>query len=376
VSDPTVLTRHALNRATLDRQMLLRRSTATVPEVLEHLGGLQAQTPHSWYAGLWTRIEGFAPQDASDLLESRAIVRMALMRSTIHLVTADDCLAFRPLVQVVSERALQSNFGRNLVGLETDALVAAGRAAVDDEPLTFSQLGKRLAERWPDRDPASLAQAIRVAIPLVQVPPRGVWGRSGQARHTSVEAWLGRSVVAEPSIDDLVLRYLRAFGPASVKDVQTWCGLTRLGEVVERLGARLMAFRDDQGRDLFDLPDAPRPDPDTPAPVRFMYDFDNLFLSYDDRSRCSGPTPPAGIYSTNGPLPGGVLVDGVLQAAWTIERQRRQAVLKVQGFVPLPAATRAEIADEGAALLAFAAADADTHDVRFLGPDDPPLHGK
>ena len=376
MSEPTVLSGRALNRATLERQMLLHRSTATVPQVLEQLGGLQAQTPHSWYVGLWSRIAGFAAEDASGLLENRAIVRMALMRSTIHLVTADDCLFLRPLVQVVSERALQSNFGRNLVGIDTDAVVAAGRAAVEHEPLTFSQLGKRLAEQWPDRDPASLAQLIRVAMPLVQVPPRGLWGRSGQARHTSVETWLGRSVATDPSIDELVVRYLRAFGPASVKDVQTWCGLTRLGEVVERLGPRLVGFRDEQGREVFDLPEAPRPDPDTPAPVRFMYDFDNLFLSYDDRSRCNGPTPPVGIYSVNGPLPGGVLVDGVLSAAWAIERQRRRALLKVQTFSPLPTAAEAEIADEGTALLAFLAADADTRDIQLLGPDDPPLHGR
>jgi hypothetical protein len=192
--------------------MLLRRSKATVPQVLEQLVGLQAQTPHSWYVGLWTRIEGFTAEEASGLLEGRCIVRMALMRSTIHLVTADDCLFLRPLVQVVSERSLQSNFGRHLVDLDTDAVVAAGRAAVEYEPMTFSQLGKRLAEQWPDRDPASLAQLIRVAVPLVQVPPRGLWGRSGQARHSSVEAWLGRSVAADPSVDELVVRYLRALG--------------------------------------------------------------------------------------------------------------------------------------------------------------------
>jgi hypothetical protein len=376
MTKPTMLSRRALNRATLERQMLLRRSKATVPQALEQLVGLQAQTPHSWYVGLWTRIEGFTAEEASGLLEGRCIVRMALMRSTIHLVTADDCLFLRPLVQVVSERSLQSNFGRHLVDLDTDAVVAAGRAAVEHEPMTFSQLGKRLAEQWPDRDPASLAQLIRVAVPLVQVPPRGLWGRSGQARHSSVEAWLGRSVAADPSVDELVVRYLRAFGPASVKDAQTWCGLTRLGEVVDRLGSRLVAFRDEQGRDLYDLPDAPRPDPDTRAPVRFMYDFDNLFLSYDDRSRCSGPVPPTGIYSVNGPLPGGVLVDGVLSAAWVIERQRRRALLKVQAFSPLAEAVEAEIAEEGAALLAFTAAGADTRDIQMLGPDDPPLHGK
>src|SRR5512145_1312404 len=228
----------ALNRATLERQMLLRRWNLPMPDAIERLVGLQAQTTHSWYHGLWTRLEGFQPELLAEMLINRQVVRIALMRSTIHLVTARDCLWLRPLTQPAIERSTKGSFGRHWIGLDTEAVVAAGRALVEEKPRTFSELGKLLAERWPDRNPAALAQAIRAWTPLVQVPPRGVWAKSGPAAHTTVEAWLGRPLDLNPSLEELILRYLAAFGPASVKDMQTWSGLTRLSEVAERLRPR------------------------------------------------------------------------------------------------------------------------------------------
>jgi hypothetical protein len=164
-------------------------------------------------------------------------------------------------------------------------VAAAARALVEEQPRTLSTLARLLDERFPGRDAFALGQAIRAWVPLVQVPPRGVWGKSGCAAHTSVEGWLGRVPSLGFSLEDLILRYLAAFGPGTVKDVQTWSGLTRLREVIERLRPRLVTFRDEHGAELFDLPDAPRPDPDTPAPPRFLYDYDNLLLSHADRSR-------------------------------------------------------------------------------------------
>jgi hypothetical protein len=363
--EPTVLSRRALNRATLARQMLLRREDVPVTEAIERIGGMQAQTPHSWYVGLWARIEGFRPEQAAELLVEREIVRIALMRGTIHLVTARDCLEWRPLVDVVIERGMKGVFGRDLVDIDREALIAAGRTLVDEEPRTFHELGKLLAEQWPDRNSASLAQAIRAWVPLVQVPPRGVWGRSGPVAHTSVETWLGRSVTSEPSVDHLVLRCLAALGPASVKDVQAWSGLTRLREVVEQLRPQLVAFRDESGRELFDLPEAPRPDPDTPAPIRFMYDFDNINLSHDDRSRAgSHVPPPVGVFTEHGPLPGTVLIDGFPHCAWMVDQERGGAILKIQSYSPLSKKVEAEVSDEGARLLDFLAPDA-THDIQF-----------
>ncbi|HEX2312487.1 MAG TPA: winged helix DNA-binding domain-containing protein [Thermomonospora sp.] len=368
-----VLGRRAVNRATLARQFLLERSTLPVAEVVERLAGLQAQTPHSWYVGLWNRIAHFQAEQAADLLTGRAAVRMALMRSTIHFVTAEDALWMRPLVQIVTDRSTHTAFGKHLVGLDRGEVAVAGRALVDKEPLTPSRLGALLAEHgraagWGDRDPAALAQAVRAWVPLVQVPPRGVWGRSGPIAHTSAEAWLGRPLEDDPPRERLVLRYLAAFGPATVKDVQTWSGLTRLREVVDRLRDRLVVLRDEEGRELFDLPDAPRPGPDVPAPVRFMYDFDNLFLSHADRTRVLTPAYQEQTWPRN-VAPSLLLVDGFADGSWKIARSGDTATLHVKPFRPLTAAERAEVTEEGARLLEFAEPTAGVKDVRLMPHD-------
>src|SRR5262245_9431602 len=355
----------ALNRATLERQMLLRRWQTPMPDAIERLVGLQAQTPHSWYHGLWTRLEGFRPERLAELLIKRKVVRIALMRSTIHLVTARDCLALRPLMQPVIERSAKGSFGRHWIGMDTEAVVAAGRALVEQQPRTFSELGKLLAERWPDRNPDALAQVIRAWLPLVQTPPRGVWGMSGTAAHTTAESWLGRPLATNPSIEEVILRYLAAFGPATVKDIQAWSGLTRLSEVTERLRPRLVTFRDEQGRELFDLADAPRPDPDTPAPPRFLYDYDNLLLSHADRTRFITDGYHKQGFTMDGPMPCIILVDGFTNGTWKIIRQRRAATLTIKPFRRLSKKETAALTEEGVQLLAFAASDADTQDIQF-----------
>ena len=235
-----VLSRDALNRALLDRQLLLRRAAlpegearaGRVIETVEHLAGLQAQAPFPPYYGLWSRLEGFRPEDLAGLLLDRSVVRIALMRGTIHLVSARDCLLLRPLVQPVLDRAV-TVLGRQLEGVDREALATAGRDLLEQRPLTFSELGAQLAQRWPGCPVNALAQTVRAAVPLVQVPPRAVWGRAGQAAHTTAESWLGRPLDAGATLDQLVARYLAAFGPATVRDIQAWSGLTRLGEVVE-----------------------------------------------------------------------------------------------------------------------------------------------
>ncbi|MEV0973214.1 winged helix DNA-binding domain-containing protein [Microtetraspora glauca] len=366
----SVLGRRALNRATLERQLLLRRHDLPVTGVVEHLVGMQAQTTHSWYTGLWSRIEGFRPEHASDLLAGRELVRVALMRSTIHLVTADDCLALRPVVQPAMDRDLYVNGTmRPAPGLDVATVVAAARELLDERPRTTAELGALLHERFPEGRPTPLAYAVRNLAPLVQVPPRGIWGASGQARHATAETWLGRPLDPAPSVERTILRYLGAFGPATVKDVQTWSGLTRLGEVIDGLRPRLVTFRDERGQELFDLPDAPRPGEDVPAPPRFLYDFDNLLLSHADRSRvlteaCARTRSRV----KNGLVPGTVLVDGFTAANWKISRGKEGAVLDIWPFAALSRRDAEAVAEEGARLLGFAAAAARAHDVRILPP--------
>jgi hypothetical protein len=360
-----VLGPRELNRATLERQMLLHRRKLSAVEAIERLVGMQAQAPAPPYVGLWTRLEDFRPDELERLLLERSAVRIALMRNTVHLVSARDCLALRPLMQPVLDRTLYSTRANRaqLEGIDIEALVAAGRTLLEEKPHTAKELGELLQEQWPERDPASLARAIRHLVPLVQVPPRGLWGKSGPAAHTTAESWLGRALDPTPSIEETILRYLGAFGPATVKDVQTWSGLSRLGEVVERLRPRLSTFRDERGKELFDVPDSPMPDPDTPAPPRFLPEFDNLILSHADRTRVIAEEYRKAIASRNGMVPASVLTGGFVRGTWKTERSRGKATLEIKPFEHLPKRDRDALAEEGERLIRFTGVE--SYEIRF-----------
>jgi hypothetical protein len=393
VSNQAVLSQRALNRALLSRQLLLDRvdlpdeagrRRATVIETIEHLVGLQAQAPFPPYYGLWSRLGGFRPDDLAALITDRSVVRIAVMRGTIHVVSARDCLPLRRLVQPVLDRGLRGAFGKQLAGVDATAVAAAGRELVEAEPLTFSALGERLAERWPDSSPAALAQAVRAHVPLVQVPPRAVWGRAGQSLHTSAEHWLGAGLAGFgggaaadtdparlPTLAGLVTRYLAAFGPATARDVTAWSGLTGLRAVLDEMRPSLVTFRDEQGAELFDLPSAPRPDGDAPAPVRLAAEFDNLLLSHADRSRVVHPEHLQRFYTINGIFPGSVLIDGFVAGMWRLARAKHTATLTIELFGPTrarrhrrPGQQRAQVTREAECMLAFCAPE-DTHDIRF-----------
>jgi hypothetical protein len=369
-----VLSRRALNRATLERQLLLRRQTLPAAEVVEHLLGMQSQVPNNPYVGLWSRIEGFDPEELSHLIADRQAIRMVLMRGTIHLVTAHDCLRLRPEMQPVLHRMLMvgSPYGKRLRGLDVEAVLAAGRAFLEEQPRTGVELRGHLHERWPDGDPAALAYAVQYLVPLVQVPPRALWGRSGRATWTTADAWLGQpvpttSAAADAGTEAMILRYLAAYGPATVMDVQAWCGRTRLREAMERLRPRLRTFRDEQGKELFDGQDGPLPDPETPAPPRFMPEYDNALLGYADRSRIVDEATRRLTLMENGYV-STVLVDGFVRAVWKLTTQRKTATLAIEPFVPLSKKDRDGVAEEGEGLLRFLAAGATSHEVRFVEP--------
>ncbi|MGH8869456.1 MAG: winged helix DNA-binding domain-containing protein [Actinomycetes bacterium] len=370
-----VLTLRGLNRATLHRQRLLARCDEPVPDVLEHLVGLQAQVPDVPYLALWSRLRDFDPEPLAELMRTRQAVRMPLMRATIHLVTAQDGLALRPVLHPVLARTFAgTTWGQALASEDMDAILAAGQALVEERPRTRATLGALLRERWPHADPAGLALALTYLVAVVQVTPRGVWSERGQATWTTVTAWLGGEPGSEPgyasgaaSREDVLLRYLAAFGPATVKDAQMWCGLTRLREVADGLGERLRRFRTEEGADLLDVPDGPLPDPDTPAPPRFLPEYDNALLSYADRTRVVRPGDHVLLRGGSGGHVGTVLVDGFLSATWALRRTGSRAVLEVRPSRALGARERAAVSEEGARLLAFLASDAD-HDIRVHAP--------
>ncbi len=353
---PATLTTRALGRALVARQLLAERARMTALEAVEHLVGLQAQAPKPPYFGLWSRLAGFRAEELAALLRERQVVRVSVMRGTVHLVSAADCLQLRPLTRVLYERILRTNYRERLAGADPAEIAEAGLSLLRQQPRSARELAVELGELWPTHDPQALSQAARALCDVVQIPPRGLWGRSGQPTYETIESWLGRPVSPEPSVERVVLRYLGAFGPASVMDAQTWSGLTRLGEVVERLRPQLRVFRSESGRELFDLPDAPRPDPELPLPARFVAEYDNLILSHADRTRVIDDAARRTIASRNGQVPGTILLDGRVRGMWKAEQPRRKAAtLTVTPFGRrLTGDEEQAVAVEGERLLRFA----------------------
>jgi hypothetical protein len=355
-----VISRRGLNRATLARQYLLERAPARVVETIEHLGGMQSQAPLAPYVGLWTRLQDFTPDDLSALTTNRQVVRLHLMRSTVHLVSARDALGWRGLFDPLHISRFSADFRRGTEAVDHDALIKLASRLLAEQPRTRGELGKLLAQRWPQADPSALAHAATHQIALCQVPPRGTWGSNGPAAWAPVERWLDAPLRSVP-VDEVVLRYLGGFGPASVADIQIWSGLTRLSEVVERLPVR--RFHTEAGAKLYDLPDAPRPSEDIPAPPRFLPEYDNLLLSFKDRTRVipdhrSVPLPPG-----NGATAGTFLIDGNWQGSWQI----REHTLRLQPFRSLSGADRDALLAEAAQLSAFIAPD-EKHEIVLGDP--------
>ncbi|MEU7744583.1 winged helix DNA-binding domain-containing protein [Nonomuraea sp. NPDC049158] len=348
----TTLSNRALNRALLGRQFLLARTDHTPLEVIGRLVALQAQEPNWPYVGLWSRICGFTHAQLTTLLQDRKVVRAGLLRSTQHLAAADDFRRLRPLLQPVLDRTARSAyFARNNAGLDTASLVATGLELLAGETTPRKELARRLADRHPDRDGRILAGEIELRTPLIHNPATGTWGSWGTRSAVSVtpaETWLGRPMTPATA-KDLIRRYLAAFGPAGIMDVQAWSGLTRLGEIISGMRAELRHYRDPTGRELIDLADAELPDPDTPAPVRLLPAFDNALLGHADRSRIISHEDRKRVMPGQARVRPTFLVDGHVHGSWALEGD----TLRLTPFRPLSATDQAALEQETKRLLPF-----------------------
>lgn len=361
-----VLTLRELNRALLARQMLLERADISILEAIERLVGLQAQTPNAPYIGLWTRLATFRRNDLVQLLEQREVVRATLMRSTLHLVTAKDYLLLRPALQPALTRALYAFFGKAGREINIEPLISTARAYIEEKPRAFTEIRAHLTALQSDTDPALMAYVVRTHLPLVQIPPGGVWNFAGSPAHDLAERWLGQPLAtAEDGFRHLVLHYLAAFGPATVRDIQAWSGLTGLRNGLEELRPELCTFHDEQGNELFDLPDMPLPPADTIAPVRFLPEFDNLILSHAERGRVVVDKYRSLIFLSAGRVRATFLVDGFTAGTWKIERTGKKAKLLIEPFEPLSNNVRDELVEEGERLVRFVEDDAEKFEVQF-----------
>ncbi|CAN5355460.1 winged helix DNA-binding domain-containing protein [soil metagenome] len=366
-----VLTLRELNRATLARQMLLSRQEVPALEAVERLAGLQAQVPAPPYVGLWTRLRDFRREDLTHLVEQRLVVRATLMRATLHLMTAEDYALLRPALQPALTRSMGSAAGKRLEGLDVDGLAGAARAYFEEKPRTFAELRPWLAGIQPDRDPSALAYAVRTHLPLVQVPSGGRWGYPGNAPFTTAESWLGRPLSGSSDPHELIRRYLAAFGPATVMDVQKWSGLNRLKDFVKEMKPELRSYRDESGKELLDLPDAPLPPAEIPAPVRFVPDYDNLVLAHAGRRRMIPDEYRSRIFLSAARVRATFLVDGFVQGAWKIEKSKGTATLVIEPFIALSKEDRDALAEEGEQLVRFVEDGAKRHEIRFAEQTSP-----
>ncbi|MFE2932729.1 winged helix DNA-binding domain-containing protein [Streptomyces sp. NPDC059278] len=356
----TTLSLRALNRALLDRQFLLARTDRTPLEVIGRLVALQAQEPNWAYVGLWSRIDGFTQPLLTALLEDRRVVRSGLLRSTQHLAAADDFRRLRPLLQPVLDRTAASpHFTRNGTGPDPAALVSDALGLLAGGTLSRKELARRLAERHPGSDGRLLAGRAELSTPLVHGAATGAWGSWGNRSAVSVtpaDAWLGRpmavtasAAAARESAKELIRRYLAAFGPAGVKDVQVWCGLTRLGEVVAEMRGELRRYRDPEGRELFDLAGAELPDPETPAPVRLLPAFDNVLLGHADRTRVISDEDRRHVMPGQARVRPAFLVDGRVHGTWSLDA----GTVRLTPLRPLADPDRAALEQEAERLLPF-----------------------
>ncbi len=363
-----VLSLRQLNRATLARQMLLTRQPLPAAAAVERLVGLQAQLARPPYVGLWTRLRDFHREDLAACIESREVLKATWVRGTLHLLTAEDYTRFRAALQPMLTKGWSAIAKRRGGGFEPEEVLMIARRALEEAPRTFAELSALLGERLPGLDVGAMRYAVRTHLPLVQVPESGGWSYPSKPAFALAEGWLGRPIAAGDDLRPLVPRYLAAFGPAAVTDMQTWSGLAGLKPTFEQLRGELATCRDERRRELFDLPDLEPPDADQPAPVRFLPEFDNLLLSHRDRSRVIAEEHRSKVFLPGLRVAATFLVDGFVAGTWKIEATKKAAALLVQPFSGLARQDQAALAEEGERLLRFAEPRAGSFDVRLAEP--------
>jgi hypothetical protein len=360
-----------LNRTLLYRQHLLARADLPLIDMIAHLVGVQAQVNNPSYIGLWARLHGMTRAALTDALRDRAVVRAPAWRSTLHLLTRSDYLAFRRALEPALIRGLNSFFGARARALDTQAVVDYARQVYAEAPRTQAEIRALLLDAFPKNDPDALAYCARSFLPLVQVFPGGVWGAGSSPLYADAEAHLGAPISPEYSIIPVFRRYLAAFGPASIADFQFWAGIPKLRGAIEAVRDEFAVYRAESGVELYDLPGAPIIDGDVPAPPRLVAEYDNLIIAHDDRTRIIADADYKKIFLSAARVLPTLLVDGFVAGAWRIDREKKRLTVTLAPFIPLNAEVSAALEAEAHALLAFAADDKDDpalFSIRWLPP--------
>jgi hypothetical protein len=360
-----VLSVRALNRALLARQLLLLRAKLSPVEAIERLAGLQAQDMRPPFVNLWSRLEGFRREALTEALTDRQVVRGTLMRGTLHMVSAADYLAWRMPLQARLSAGADGILKNRRMTADQQAVLAVAAPHFRERPRTFGEIREALLAAFPGQDERALGYTARMNLPLVTPPEAVEWAFRRDPVFALAEDWLGAAIPASTAPDGLVLRYLAAFGPSTVADAQTWSGLVGLRPVFERLSGRLLRFRDEQRRELFDLPDAPRPPEDAPAPVRLLDGFDGVMLGHADRARIIDAAHRPRIANKNLRIPPLFLLDGFVAGTWATSVGRKAATLTLTPFGALAKRHRDAAAAEAEGLLAFLAPDAPVRSAAF-----------
>ncbi|WP_321477274.1 winged helix DNA-binding domain-containing protein [uncultured Paludibaculum sp.] len=360
-----ILTKRDLNRALLERQVLLRRERTPVLEVIQRLIAMQAQQPRPPFIGLWTRIDGFTAPDLATLLRDRQVVRVTHLRGTLHLLTAADYLALRGAMQPVLTGGMHAILKQRGAVLDIEAVVKAAEGHFGKRPRTFEDLRTTLMEEFPGVDERAMGYAARMQLPLCMVPDDTQFAYGADTNFALASQWLGRPVPDAGGVEDLLLRYLAAFGPASVNDAQCWSGLPKLKPAFEALRPKLTVYKDENGKELFDVPGAPLPAADAPAPVRFLPGFDNAILGHQDRSRIIADEHRSLVTTKNLQVQPTILIDGFVAATWDVTLRKSAVTIAVKAFGSVPAKTKKLIEAEAASLVKFLAGAGPRCDVTY-----------